>query len=799
MKSPFRFTRVAQIAATCALMLTGCGLELLGTVQRIQATGTSKKGNPWLEALPSWPVNLKVGLGEASRSLGDFIQPGQGELPLLEMEDGHYEVRLKPIAFDGFDLGAVLSAGTPTNDIAIDPVGIAEKTPDSFKTPSFTRSLDDLQILSLPVNVAPLGTLTIQQIIDLANTTDPTKTFERDLARGFTLPTDLTFPSAGSVPLDIGPVDLKTTSRIALGANSRLLIPVTRNIGGADSHLVAPVVNGLRIESNGKLINKEWLDLHPSVVLPLAGDLEVPLDEGAEIAGSLEIHGGIQGALLAGFHPVNLNSAQQIVLSEGTASVKIARFSLGGQASASFPLKSYTQDFSEKFNALESKGIQEVSQIRIGTGSIELRVSNGFGLSSRLGFTIRGLLDSDGQLFKRAVFIPGSLAHGTPRVATRSISLAGAILTSASISVSPEAETIATDDRANDIQLRYSADFDAIFPDTPARATAAAELEIPDGLAIFEPDAKLQGTITIGSMQIESLQGKLRPSQPTTLPQKSFPIDLPRDLVATANDPASLSVQPASISLTLRLENRSQLAGTVDLQASARVDGATRSVDLSRIPVPTLRPAEAVGLSGVTVIEVTESNSNLVDLIRMGARELSVGGEVRIDSGATPVTLTARDRISGSVLAAIPLSVNVQGSRTHDIQPPIPLNLDSVTRSQFEKGLVERLALMTQIENGLHIPLKMELRISAQTNPYQDGAALIKLLDFGDGASTASTLELTQEELPVLMAARTIGVRIRAGDGAPRSLTLRSSDALRIRLMLAMKLRVKPSVLTGLR
>ncbi|MEB3186872.1 MAG: hypothetical protein VKP72_05455 [bacterium] len=768
--------------------LTGCGLELLGTVQRLQTQATTSKSGLPLGALPSWPVSLKVGLGEVSATLGEFVKPGEGDLPLLEMEDGRYEVRLKPITFAGFDLGKVLSAGTPTRDIPIPTRGLSEKTPDAFTTPTVTKTLEELKILEVtipdPINQS-IGT-----ILELSRSADPVTA---NLARNITLPSPLTFPTTGDIPLDIGPITLGTTSRIALGASSKVVIPIRRDIGGPGStDKLVPIVSGLRIESDKRLINKTWLDANPTVTLPADGFLEIPLDEGAVIAKDLEIHGGIRGTLLPGFRPVDLDNAQQISLEAGTVSVQIARFSLGRQASGSFNIPPVAQDFTDKFQALEDQGVQSPSDVTIGTGSIEVRVNNGFGLSSRIGFTVKGLEDSAGRTFQRAIFIPGTTRRGEPRIATRSISLAGAVLKSANIEVIPEVETIDTDERAIDIQNRYGADFDRLFPDAASMAQAARDLEVADGLAIFDGSAQISGTISLGSLQLDSLKGKLRPTRPTEISTQSFPLNLPADLLA--DDPATLSVQPASISLTIRLSNRSQLAGTVALNAEASIKDASRPVDLSRLPVPTLRPAEASGLSRDTIIELTESNSNLVDLIRAGASQLSVRGQVSIDTGETPVALSSRDRITGSVLASVPLSVIVKGQRTQELEAR-PLGLDAATRKQLEQGLVERVALLPRVENGLKIPLAVDLLISSQANPYRDTAALVKHLELGDGPETASVLELVRDEIPALSAAKTLGVRIRAGDGQTRKVTLRSTDGLRIQLGVALKVRIKPDSL----
>ncbi len=791
MKSPSSHVPLA-LTLTLSLLLAGCGLELLGTAQRLQSQGASSRGGFPLGALPSWPVNLKIGIGEVSASLGDFIKPGEGELPLLEMEDGRYEVRLAPIDFAGFDLGQVLSAGTPTRDIPIEPRGLSENVPDTFATPVFTKTVQSLGILDVEVETGTiLGSRTIRDIIAVSKTPGPLG----ELAASFQIPLDLTFPSEGDVPLRIGPINLNTASRIALGAQSKVVIPIRRNIGAPDSSsLILPIVSGLRITSEGRLINATWLEGNPTVALPENGLLEIPLDEGAVIASTLRIDGGIRGTLKKDFRPTSLDDAQQITLDAGTASVKIARFSLGRQASGSFNIPAVSQDFGDKFKSLEDQGVQAPSDIQIGTGSIDIRVSNGFGLSSRIGFTVRGLEDENGKTFQRAIFIPGTIKSGEARVATRSISLAGAVLKASSISVIPEVETIATDDRANEIQSRYAADFDTSFPDTASRTKAARDLEVPDGLAVFDRGAQISGTISLGSLQLDSLRGKLRPSKPTEISSQSFPLNLPADLLT--DDPATLSVQPASISLTLRLTNRSQLSGTVALAAEASVKGSNRAVDLSRLPVPTLRPAETVGLSRDTIVELTESNSNLVDLIREGANRLTVSGRVLIDTGDTPVVLSSRDRISGSVIAAVPLTVTVKGQRTQELAAS-PLGLDAGTRKQLEQGLVERVALLPRIENGLKIPLSVELLLSSQSNPYSDTAALVKRLDMGDGPETSSVLELKQDEIPALAAAKTLGVRIRVGDGQSRKLTIRSSDTIRVKLAVALKLRVKPSALTG--
>lgn len=729
------FTRVFTLLLVASLLLSGCGFELFQTASRLSA------GNP-VSALPSWPVDLKVGLGDASLPVSKLIDSG-GSVPLVVGDDRTYT--LKP---DAQEIPTV-KVGDNLRVDAQAPMAIPAQTlsdpPLQQTLAGPTLTLDDLGVTSIPLGPG----MTIGTAIADPALPDPTlmlATVAFDQAQSST-------------------VSLADLRRAKLDANSRLTLNVVNQVAGdgsAEQDSMAMRIEDLIIRSGGVVLNQTWAAAHPAVDLK-TGAIPVDLDADRILAGSLTISFRATGQVPVGLNLKRLSGSQKISIGIQT-DIKIKAISLPAKA---FPAVSQGIDVPLP----PDLGIGSISNISIASGSISLRMTNGFGVNATMSIALEGVETSAGDPFVTSVVIPAGGA--TPSVTDLDLDLAGAVLLGTRLGVKITGQ---------------SYDTEAVAPEIPA------SLVLPDKMAVFKAGQSLSGSATVGALTFESVSATLNRTVPIS--SSSTPINLPKEF-------KDLGIGFARVSIRLKINNKSQLPGVLVLDAKAVLSDDT-TMPLTYAGSLAMAPAVAVGDVRTTVIDINETNSNLIALLNAGAKELQFGGNVTINSGSTPLLLTRHDELSGQVAVSVPLSVIFpamgldQAVKPYDIKPATPLNLDAVTKERLGQGLVSRFAITALIDNGLHLPLVLNLLFSQSEDPYTDPAPVIKSLALGDGLSTqTSVMELTADEMAFFKEAKHVGFRLTSPGTKGMPVSLRSTDELRIRLLAQLKLKVSPSALQG--
>lgn len=729
------FTRVFSLLVAMSLLLGGCGLELFQTASRL-ATGNA------MSALPSWPVDLKAGLGDASLPVSKLLESSD-QIPLVVDEDKTYTLRPAPQAIPAVKVGENLKV--PEQATMSIP---AQTLPDPPLTqtmagPSLT--LDDLGITSIPIG----GGLTIGDAIADPALADPTP-----------MPASVAFDKPQS-----STVDLADLRRAKLDAGSTITLTVVNEVGGegsADQVSMGMTLEDLRIISNGVVINQTWHDTHPSVALT-SGAIAVALDANQILAGSLTVSFHAKGQVPAGFNLKRLDGNQRISIGLGT-DIKIKAISLPAKG---FP--AVDQAFDVPIPA--GQGIKSIEEVRIASGSIGLHLTNGFGVNASMHIALQGITDATGSPYVASVLVPAGGA--TPAVKDVELDLAGAVITGTHVGIRVTGQ---------------SYDTEAVAPEIPA------SLVLPDKMAVYKAGQSLSGEAIVRALTFESVSAVIDRTVPIS--SSSTPIDLPKEF-------KDLGIGFARVSIQLKINNKSQLPGQMTLDVKAVLPDDT-TMPLSYTGSLAMAPAEAVGDVKTTVIDINERNSNLVSLLNAGAKALQFGGSVSIDSGTSAVTLTRYDELSGEVAVSVPLSVIFpamgpdQAIKPYDIKPATPLNLDATTKDRLGQGLVTRFAITAMIDNGLHLPLVLNLLFSKADDPYSDATAIAKTLALGDGLSTqTSVIELDSDEMSFLKDARTIAFRLTSPGTKGQAVSLRSTDELHIRLLAQIKLKVSASVVQG--
>lgn len=729
------FTRVFSLLVAVGLLLNGCGIELFQTASRLAA------GNP-LSALPSWPVDLKAGLGEASLPVSRLIA-SSSQVPLVVGDDKTYVLAPEPQTIPAVKVGDNLKV-----DAQAPMTFPAQTLPDpplqqTLAGPSLT--LQDLGITSIPIS----PTKTIGDAIADPTLPDPT-------------------PMLATVAFDqpqSSTVSLTDLRKAKLDAGSRLTLTVVNQIAGdgtPDQASMAMTIQDLRIVSNGVVLNQAWLATHPTVALT-SGTIPVDLDADQILMGSLSISFHAKGQVPLGFNLKKLSSAQTISISLGT-DIKIKAISLPAKA---FPAVS--QAFDVPIPA--GQGIGSISDIKIASGSVAMRLTNGFGVNATMSIALEGVRDASGAPFITSVLIPAGGA--TASIKDVDLDLAGAVIASTHVGIKITGQ---------------SYDTEAVAPEIPA------SLVLPEKMAVYAAGQSLSGNATVGALAFESVSATLDRTVPIS--SSSTPINLPKEF-------KDLGIGFARVSIQLKIHNKSQLPGLFSLDAKAVLpDGTT--MPLTYTGSLAMEPAAAIGDVKTTLIDINERNSNLISLLNAGAKELQFGGCVSINSGTTPVQLTRYDELSGQVAVSVPLSVVFpamgldQAIKPYDIKPATPLNLDASTKERLANGMVSRFAITAMIENGLHLPLVLNLLFSQSDDPYADASAVTKSLALGDGLTTQTSLiELTAAEMAFFKEARTIGFRLTSPGTHGKAVSLRSTDELRIRLLAQLKLKVSASAMQG--
>ncbi|HEY9857125.1 MAG TPA: hypothetical protein V6D05_15380 [Stenomitos sp.] len=728
-------SRVGSLLVAASLLLSGCGFELFQTASRL-ATGNA------VSALPSWPVDLKAGLGEASLPVSKLLDSG-GQLPLVVGDDQTYTLKPEAQKIPTIQVGDNLKVG------AQDPLTFPAQTlPDPPLQQTLTGptlSLDDLGILDIPVG----GGMTIGTAIADPGLPDPTL-----------MPAPYAFdrPQSSTVSL----ADLR---KAKLDAGSSLTLTVVNQIAGdgsADQDSMGMTLEDVRILSNGVPINQTWHDTHPSVPLK-TGTIKIALDANQILAGSLTVSFRTKGQIPVGFNLKRLDGDQQISIGLGT-DVKIKAISLPAKA---FP------DVSQAFDVPipDGQGIGSLSDIAIASGSIALHLENGFGVNAAMTIALEGVKNALGAPYVSSVVIPGGGA--TPAIKDVTLDLAGAVIAGTHVGVKITGQ---------------SYDTEAVAPEIPA------SLVLPDKMAVYKAGQSLSGRVTVGALTFESVSATLNRTVPIS--SSSTPINLPKEL-------KDLGIGFARVGIQLKINNKSQLPGLLSLDAKAVLpDNST--MPLTYTGNLRMEPALAPGDIKTTILDIDETNSNLVSILNAGAKELQFGGSVAINSGATPVQLTRHDELSGEVAVSVPLSIifpamgTDQAVKPYDLKPATPLNLDASTKERLGKGLVTRFVITSMIDNGLHLPLVLNLLFSQTDDPYTDPAPLTKSLALGDGLSTqTSQIEISEAEMAFFKDAKRIGFRLTSPGTKGKPVSLRSTDELRIRLLAELKLRVSPSAFQG--
>lgn len=729
------FTRVFSLLVAVSVLSTGCGFELFQTASRL-ASGNA------IGALPSWPVDLKAGLGDASLPISKLLETG-GSVPLIVGDDKTYTLRPDAQEIPAVKVGDNLKVGAQA------PLTFPAQTlPDPPLQQSLagpTLTLDDLGITSLAIGPG----MTIGDAIANPALPDPTA-----------MPSTVAFdqPQSSTVSL----ADLR---KAKLAAGSKLTLTVVNQIAGdgtADQDSMGMQLASLTIKSGSTVLNQTWLAANPTVDLK-TGTIQVDLDADRIIAGSLTITFNARGQVPAGFNLKRLDGAQKISIGIGT-DIEIKAISLPAK---SFPAVSQGIDIPTP----PDLGIGSISNIKIASGSISLRLTNGFGVNATMSIALDGVKDASGSSFVSSVLIPAGGV--TPAVKDVELDLAGATITGTRVGVTIRGQ---------------SYDTRAAAPEIPA------SLVLPEEMAVYQPGQSLSGSATVGALTFESISATLNRTVPIS--SSSTPIDLPKEF-------KDLGIGFARVSIQLKINNKSQLPGVLALDAKAVLaDGST--LPLTYTGNRTMEPALAVGDVKTSVLDINETNSNLIALLNAGAKELQFGGTVAINSGTTPVTLTRHDELSGQVAVAVPLSVIFpamgpdQAVKPYDIKPASPLNLDQSTRDRLGQGLVSRFAITAMIDNGLRLPLVLNLLFSQTDDPYADPAPVTKSLALGDGDSTQTSLiELTAAEMNFFKEAKSIGFRLTSPGTKGKPVSLRSTDELRIRLLAELKLKVSASAMQG--
>lgn len=720
--------RLITVSALCALVLTGCGLELIQTVGRLGSGSVTS-------ALPSWPVDMKVGLGEASLPLSKLVATSSS-LPLAIEADGTYALRPAAKEIPPFKVADSLTV--PATGSAVPAPMPAMPSLEQHDLHGPTISFASLNIANLPTGIPGV---TIGDVME-----DPG-------APDVQLPTTLRFsPDPQTKTVALG--ELRGAK---LDAGSVITLKVRTDIGGADRDKVVLQLRDLRIESGFEDLNETWRAAHPTVTLQDGDAIAITLDADKVVAGGLRISFRSEGTLQAGLRIKQFANDQTLSTTVDSV-LKIKAISLAAQA---IPAASHS------IGALkmpEDGEIHSISDVTIASGSITLKVKNGFGFHSRLNLGLTGLRTAQGEPVTTIAEIPAGLPLSESR---HEIPLAGVRLTGDPITATLSGRTFDTQDGIDRLPANLA--------------------PLPGGMGPFRTDPTFEAAVEISPLLIDSARAVVKKT--LAVATSSTPVNLPKEFTQAG-------VALTRVSLELHLDNRSQLSGELrpTIQAVLK-DGSTRP--LTYTGSRTFAASELRGVTRTTVLTIDERNSNLMELLNSGATAMVSGAEVSIDTKGAAVTLTRDDQVAGKLAIAVPLSLVFKemgvGKETppYDLTPATPLTLDAATKERIAQGQVERLALAAEVDNGLRIPLDINLLFSKQDDPFNDPAPLVRTLSLGDGNATArSLIDFSTADIPFFQEARTVGLRVTSPGTHGQAVSLKSTDALRVRLVAMLKVRV---------
>ncbi len=669
-----------------ALTLAGCGWELLAPLQRMQ-TGSSAPS-------ASWPVDLKIPLGEVTLSLDDsrVREAVFGDKSVVTGADG-----LMTFVPEGRDL---------------DPVSFGDK----------------LRI-DQPINAAiPPQVLDSDTVQMPAMTLPPIQVSYRDLFKGDpVLGVLLPFP----VALDHG-VDLTVPDSPFI--ESQLDQPA----GSLDFQLVNNL--GLAFQPEFRLFatrNGVRSEIGRTAVMPLipAGNrqnVSIPLVAGSYLTRVLDVELYVSvpgGQTLAA-------PATGLILEQFTlANIRTARVKLDLPAQSLQTLQRIPLDIQDPNIASNS-----IRAIRVESGSLAISIDNRLPLTTAMTLRFRNLFRTGQATPLVETF---SVPSGEARTVT--LSLDG-------VSILPENGEIVAD----------------VTAETLATGPAGAYFTT-DGSQKIEGSVSIQPPIVFLSIDVPV-------TRTLSLATSSTPIQLPAEFTR-------MNVKLGAVALNLHLDNQSALTGAIDLDVVGKTSGAPIRLKAKdggpvRLPFAANRAQD---------LRIDQDNSNLLDILNALPSELEFGGQVTVDSGGAPVTLSRSDRLGGRLAIEIPLALEFPAFGPglpvagYDVTPAKDLGLDETMRARL--ALLQRLVLNVHVDNGWKIPLGVHLLFSKTPDPYSDPDALTLTLALGNeqGYSVTTDLLLEGADLVRFREASKLGVRL-TSPGSSGPVFLRSTAVFRLRL-----------------
>lgn len=720
--------RLISLAALSALVVTGCGLELIQTVGRLGSGGATS-------ALPSWPLDMKVGLGEANLPLSKLVKKSATQ-PLSVEADQTYALRPDAKEIPAFKVADSLTVPATSSTVPAPMPSMPSLEQHGLSGP--TISFASLNLASQPSGIPGL---TIGDVMNTPGSPDAQ------------LPAPLSFtPDPQNKSVGLGQL-----RGAQLDAGSVITLKVRTDLGGDDRHLVQLQLKDLKIESGFEDLNETWRATHPTVTLRDGDEIAVTLDADKVVAGALRISFRSEGTLQTGLRLKQFSDAQKLS-TEIDSVLKIKAISLAAQA-----IPTSTQSIGA-LKMPEDGEIHSISAVTVASGSITLKVKNGYGFHTRLNLGLTGIVDAQGQPLSAIAEIPAGLPLSE---SLHEIPLAGASLTGEPIAATLSGRTFDTEDGVDRLP--------------------AGLAPLPGGMAPFRTSPTFEAEVAISPLLIDSARAVVKKT--ITVATASTPVELPKEFT-------SVGVELRRVSLQLQLDNRSRLSGEVRpaIQAVLK-DGSVRAMTYTGNKA--FSGSETRGVTRTSVLDINETNSNLVELLNAGASSLVTGAEVVIDTQGVAVPLTRDDQVSGKLAIAVPLSLVFKemgpgkAAPPYDHKPTTPLTLDAATKARIAQGQVERLAITAEVDNGLRIPLDINLLFSKQDDPFSDPAPLVRTLSLGDGSATArSLLDFAAADIPFFQEAKTVGLRLTSPGTNGQAVAMKSTDALRLRLVAMVKVRV---------
>lgn len=760
------------MALVFALLLAGCGItQILDITRKIQATNDSNR----LRLAPSWPIAMQVEIGEAQIAWGKVQKS-------LDEQLG------KSGASTSVDASGVPIILPPATDIA--PIKLGDKM-------KIDQVVDqDIATISLgiPVTSKTIAATTIR----LSDTPAGQTTFNFPPPIGAQR---LSNAKTAAVALGIADtVGLPSAASLTRVERKEQEIPDVQSATLDAGSLTVPLANDtaglltveIRLSDGaGQILGSRTETLAPrstgSLSFNLAGKtITSPLITDATTSGEIPA-----GTTLDRIEPDTdkiVVGPTTIAMDASQAKVHLTAQQGRNPAAAGYnaALADIIQDFDVTANLPADSGIKQITSVTIASGSLLLDITNGFGVDGDVRLEFQGIKninrDPLGPMVKNS---DGSfvLRIDSRSQATASLDLAGA--------------DIEPDPTTGKIRVRVSpATLDTDYDRThgPARPPAHNYTVVGKGDQLF-------GKISLGRLTFARVKGSFDSTQ--AIPTSEVPVDLPREFAETG-------IQPARVSIKLVIRNQSQISGRLTPAISGiKDDGTILPIRLEGPSAAHPREpfrgdflgANDANATRSTTIEINERNSNIVEVLRAGAKKMRFGGQTRVFG--SNVTLGAADLVGGKVEIEIPLALIVEpfgvgtSRKPFDIQPASPLGIDAGTKAQIEK-FVKGVGLDFRIENGWRLPLTIGLLFSEQDDPYADGAAAFtRTLALGSGPLALSTLDLNEDEARKLGKIKKLGIRISSPGSGGRVVELHRTDLLKIRIAARVKAQVGPELMQG--